>query len=622
MIGKGSVDLIIALRDPSNPTAALEQLTDKITIQNFVNTGNRIEGLAFADSTTLNISNIFDTIGTDSDDTIVGWAGIDTMFGGQGDDHYLVNDGGDMVLEQPNAGMDSITSSISYALAENIENLTLTGDETINATGNSLDNLLTGNSADNSLFGGAGNDLLAGEGGADLMIGGPGDDTYWVDNVNDLVSESPDEGTDTIYSSVSFTMPAMNTENLTLIGSEAINATGNTRDNTLIGNSGNNHLLGGYGSDTYLLDIGCGTDTIYDGKYARGDYHNTYVVDYYSGGTADRLQIGAGITAVDLLVYQNATDLIIGIRNPNTPNATIEQLTDKIIIQDFLNYGNRIESFEFADGTILDIPALTNLTATAGDDTINLWYDAGGTVTAGDGNDTITTGNGNDVVFAGEGDDHVNSGAGNDTIYGEAGNDTISSGRAHGNKTIFGGEGDDTIYGNLDSDLICGDTGNDTIISSTGNDLITGGTGVDHLEGGADNDTYLFDLGDGIDTIYDGAYAKGSVYNTTYAYWGGSDTIKFGPGITENDVAIFRNGNDLQIGYGLTDLVTVENSLTSGNKIERTELSDGSYLTDTDINLILQGMDAIAANNGITLNSITEAMNYQEVMDLIATSWH
>src|SRR5262249_18492091 len=43
-----------------------------------------------------------------------------------------------------------------------------------------------------------GNDFL-GASGADAMAGGPGDDRYLVNDPNDVVTEAPSEGVDTIY---------------------------------------------------------------------------------------------------------------------------------------------------------------------------------------------------------------------------------------------------------------------------------------------------------------------------------------------------------------------------------------------------------------------------------------
>ncbi|NYT27192.1 MAG: hypothetical protein H0A76_04410 [Candidatus Thiodubiliella endoseptemdiera] len=48
------------------------------------------------------------------------------------------------------------------------------------------------------------------------MIGGLGDDTYYVDNINDQVIENANQGTDTIQSSISQTL-GEHIENLTLL---------------------------------------------------------------------------------------------------------------------------------------------------------------------------------------------------------------------------------------------------------------------------------------------------------------------------------------------------------------------------------------------------------------------
>ena len=96
-----------------------------------------------------------------------------------------------------------------------------------------------------------GNNILSGGTGNDTMIGGLGNDTYVVDAVGDVVTELAGEGTDTVQSSVSYTL-SDNVENLQLTGTAAINATGNTLDNVLTGNSGNNILSGGAGNDTMV----------------------------------------------------------------------------------------------------------------------------------------------------------------------------------------------------------------------------------------------------------------------------------------------------------------------------------------------------------------------------------
>ena len=122
-----------------------------------------------------------------------------------------------MVTELANEGTDTVQSSITYTLGGEVENLTLTGTAAINGTGNALDNVLTGNSANNILTGGAGNDTLIGSAGADTLIGGTGNDTYVVDTTGDVVTELANEGTDTVQSSITYTLGA-EIENLTLTG--------------------------------------------------------------------------------------------------------------------------------------------------------------------------------------------------------------------------------------------------------------------------------------------------------------------------------------------------------------------------------------------------------------------
>ena len=92
----------------------------------------------------------------------MGTAGADTMAGLAGNDEYIVNHAGDVVVEASGEGTDTVLSSVSYSLADYVDNLTLTGSDNINGTGNSLANVLVGNSGSNILLGGAGNDLLSG----------------------------------------------------------------------------------------------------------------------------------------------------------------------------------------------------------------------------------------------------------------------------------------------------------------------------------------------------------------------------------------------------------------------------------------------------------------------------
>jgi Ca2+-binding RTX toxin-like protein len=120
-------------------------------------------------------------------DNINGGTGVDSMVGGSGNDTYTEDDVGDILVEAANDGTDTVQSSLTYTLAANLENLTLTGRADINGTGNAANNVITGNSDDNvlsglagndSLNGGNRNDTLNGGAGSDILTGGAGTDSF------------------------------------------------------------------------------------------------------------------------------------------------------------------------------------------------------------------------------------------------------------------------------------------------------------------------------------------------------------------------------------------------------------------------------------------------------------
>lgn len=292
-----------------------------------------VETFCFADETSLTYSQLidrgFDLTGTAGDDTIVGTnaidrmsgfggndvlqsgagddvldgaAGADTMSGGAGNDTYLVDDSRDAVVEVTGEGTDTVQSSVSYGLADNVEKLTLIGSATLNGTGNALDNVLTGTTGDNALDGGL---------GADTLIGGAGDDIYLVENVGDVVTEQVNGGSDTVLSAVNYALGA-DVENLTLTGLAAINGTGNALDNVLIGNTAANALAGGAGNDTYVIGAG---DTIIENANQGID---TVITDmtYTLGANLESLTLTG--SAVLNGTGNSLTNVLTGNRAANT----------------------------------------------------------------------------------------------------------------------------------------------------------------------------------------------------------------------------------------------------------------------------------------------------------------
>ncbi len=103
----------------------------------------------------------------------------DTLNGGKGNDTYIIFLGAsrfveDIVIEAASAGIDTVQSSISYTLGNNLEKLTLLGNSALNGTGNSLNNTIVGNAASNILKGAAGSDKLNGQAGNDNLLGSSG----------------------------------------------------------------------------------------------------------------------------------------------------------------------------------------------------------------------------------------------------------------------------------------------------------------------------------------------------------------------------------------------------------------------------------------------------------------
>jgi len=93
---------------------------------------------------------------------------------------YTVDNAADVTTELASAGTDTVLAGLTWTLATNVENLTLTGSGAMNGTGNSLNNALIGNAGINLLSGAAGNDTLDGAAGADTLAGGTGNDAYFL----------------------------------------------------------------------------------------------------------------------------------------------------------------------------------------------------------------------------------------------------------------------------------------------------------------------------------------------------------------------------------------------------------------------------------------------------------
>jgi len=183
-------------------------------------------------------------------------------------------------------------------------------DDTISGLGGR--DHLYGGAGNDTLLGGAGDDAMHGDAGADIMFGGAGNDDYYVDDVNDVISETTvpgvdDGGNDRVYSTVSYTLPAFFERLVLLESAVAISATGNVQVNSIVGNSNDNIINGGGGKDT--LTGGAGADTFVLGP---ANAANTVTITDFAA--EDRFGITAsdyGLSQANGLVDNGAGTLVL-----------------------------------------------------------------------------------------------------------------------------------------------------------------------------------------------------------------------------------------------------------------------------------------------------------------------
>lgn len=511
-----------------------------------------------------NLKWLIDSIGTIPEVDLSGYgdgtSGDDSFFGEDDEDNAYHGLYGDDVVY----GGDGDDSFYSCA-----------GQDIIDG-GDGNDEIFAGD-GDDLIFGGRGNDLIFGAWGNDTIFGGSGNDIIYPDQVDKTMSCFVSDGNDTIS-----------------------------------GGKGNDTIYSDYGDDTFIFNLGDGQDVVYEKQ------------------GVDTFYFGNGITWADLTFEQVGNDMLIKINNT----------TDQITVKDwFLTTGenykydnNKIEIFEFADGSKHYKDEIT-----AGDNTDAIVYNMDEmeyryAKTASDYKTIVNLKSGWNHIIAGENSDDT-------YVFTEEWTDALIENYS-GNNTIKFGEGitlENTIFERTEEDLniwfndfnghitITGDDttftkfefadgtiitdlknylrkdisssdyemgtntdevtligydnahveGNDrdnAIFGNYGDTTFDGKGGNDYYESNfGGNDTYIFNLGDGYDSIKD---------------VGGIDTVKFGEGITLENIVMLRDTttNNLEIWFNVEDAncgLTIENYFGGDeSKIERFEFADGTVITD------------------------------------------
>ncbi len=334
-------------------------------------------------------------------------------------------------------------------------------------------------------------------------------------------------------------------------------------DDILVGGAGNDRLYGYDGND--VLASGEGSDYMEGGSgsdvymFNKGDGKDT-VYDYSnSDKEINTIVFGEGINKDDVEFLKDGSDLVVRLKDTE----------DSIRINYWFwsdNY-SRFQ-FKFTDGTIFSKADI----------------DSKGYIVEGT--------------------------EGNDWLYGSNSKDLI-----------LGKAGNDYLYGYGGDDILVGGAGNDRLYGYDGNDVLASGEGSDYMEGGSGSDVYVFNKGDGKDTVYD--YSDKEI-----------NTIVFGDGIDKDSVEFLKDGSDLVIKVkGTDDSLRIKYwfSWDSYSKfqfkfsdgIERIQVKDGYYITRWDIENIVNAMIDFNSDKGMDyMQKYNELINNQQYMTLLSGSWY
>ncbi len=620
-------DLILWYNDGANFLRLTDQFLGELNP--ILNDGTRlqtgVEEIVFADGVVWDRYRMsfavvdFDRAAEDEADAYYGSGSGDILFGGKGNDYLSGGVGGDTYIIEEGDGSDVIDDLGGFSFGPvkaGMDFLMFRGDITqdrirLTRDGASTNLVISILDADGAPTGQK-VELVGQFGGLRLNLGAFSE-AIGADDGLDFVAPNLiekiifEKGTVLDFETIVDEVIA----NARTEGDDAIY--GVLNDNTLDGGAGDDYLTGGSGFDTYLYGRGYGSDVVLDLDYASSLF----------GPKDDLLRFGDDLRWTDIEFLRDGDSDTLRLRVAGTE--------DEVILDDFLyeillvGYVNLIEEIEFGDGTVWDYLKLlqhyVDIARTDGDDEIYGFETIADRIDGGAGNDRLEGQSAGDTyVFGpGYGSDTVMDTAGNDRIefmgvtldqigVSRTALDLIFSIEGTGDRIVLENQYvragqqrfavetfqfDDrslsfTDFNPEDVDLV-GDDSAETILGSDFGETIDGRGGDDTLIGADGGDTYLFDVGYGEDVIID---------TRVQAAWGDrkgvvvpvDDVVKFGTGITRDNVVFTKDGDDLVISVAeRPDTLRIRNQFRDlDNGVERFEFSDASFLLISDVEELLQ----------------------------------
>ena len=412
--------------------------------------------------------------------------------------------------------------------------------------------------------------------GVRVLSYGISDDTYRVTARSDVIVENASGGTDTVQSTINYTLGAQ-LENLTLL-SAAIAGTGNNSNNILIGNAWANTLSGRSGNDT--LDGRAGAD-----RMVGDNGSDTYVVDH----------IGDVVVETNATASTGGTDSVYSSLGRYTLGANVEN--GRIMATGAANLiGNGLNNVLYAGA------GNNVLHGGAGSDTVDYSYatsavrvNLGVTIaqaTAGSGSDTLISIEGltgsryNDLLIGNTVANVLNGHAGADRMFGGNGSDiyyvdhagdvvteTNATASTGGTDSVYSSLGSYTLGVNVENGRIMA-TGSANLIGNGLNNVLYAGAGNNVLHGGAGSDTVDYSYatsavrvnlgvtiaqataGSGSDTLIAIERLTGSKYNDVLSGSTGNNKINGGA------------GNDILSGAAGLDIFRFSNALSATANVD------------------------------------------------------